>query len=291
MERLEANYKGYKNGRGLIGATASVAWNPKKDRTFELITYREKEKWGSKRYVNDKTTKIMDKKFTSTFDNFDYENKHNRLVPSSPCPVLYGIRGDKEKDLIKAKNIIESETVDSWILFESNQGTDDHLQKKFIENIKSYNSVIVEGTVNKTPKTIRGGHVIFSIRDETGSIDCAAYEPTKQFREIIRKLIVGDVVEVYGGVRKKPITINLEKIKIVRLEKKLIKLENPVCPNCGKHMKSKGKNQGFKCVICGKKSNKPKVKEIDRKLKLGFYEVPVCARRHLSKPLKRMLEP
>ena len=29
-------------------------------------------------------------------------------------------------------------------------------------------------------------------------------------------------------------------------------------------------------------------KKIYRDLKPGFYEVPVCARRHLSKPLKRM---
>ena len=53
-------------------------------------------------------------------------------------------------------------------------------------------------------------------------------------------------------------------------------------------MKSKGKNQGFKCVNCGVKSNNPVYQEKKRSISTGFYEVPVCARRHLSKPLKRM---
>ena len=288
LNSLDAQFKGYKNKRGLIGATASVAWDSSRDRTFELIAYREKNKWGKKRSVDDKSTQNMDKKFVSTFDNFDYSNKNNRLVPSSPCPVLFGIRGNNEKDLIEAKSVISSESVDSWLLFESNQGTDDHLEKKQINGIIPYDSVIVDGIVDSIPHTIKGGHVIFSIKDKTGSIDCAAYEPTKQFRNIIRELTIGDKIEVYGGVREQPLTINLEKIKIRKLVKQTEKVENPICPKCGKHMKSKGKNQGYKCAICGKKSDKAKFKEIERELELGFYEVPVCARRHLSKPLKRM---
>ena len=53
-------------------------------------------------------------------------------------------------------------------------------------------------------------------------------------------------------------------------------------------MKSKGKNQGFKCVKCGTKSQKANIQEQKREIKNGLYEVPVCARRHLSKPLKRI---
>ncbi len=66
-----------------------------------------------------------------------------------------------------------------------------------------------------------------------------------------------------------------------------IKIENPICPICKKHMKSKGKNQGYKCFKCKTKKLYPKIKKKDRNIKIGFYEVPVCARRHLSKPLKR----
>ncbi|MEM4245564.1 MAG: DUF1743 domain-containing protein, partial [Candidatus Nanoarchaeia archaeon] len=61
LNESKAFYKGYKNKRGLIGATASVSWIPKKDKTYELITYRKKEKWGKKRFVDNDSTKKMDK--------------------------------------------------------------------------------------------------------------------------------------------------------------------------------------------------------------------------------------
>ena len=75
---------------------------------------------------------------------------------------------------------------------------------------------------------------------------------------------------------------------ILNLEKQKEKVENPVCPKCGKHMKSKGTGQGYKCKKCGTKGGNPIIKEKKRNIALKFYEVPVCARRHLSKPLKRM---
>jgi len=284
----KAVFKGYKNCRGLIGATCSIAWNPKRDRTYELIAYRKKDKWGSKRFVDDKSVKKMNESFPSTFDNFDYSNNHNRLVPSSPCPILFGIRGEKVDDLIDAKKMVISEEIDSWIIFESNQGTDDHLQRKKIVDVKSFESVILEGIVYRQPETIQGGHVLFEIKDETGKIDCAAYEPTKEFRHIVRELIVGDILVVYGGIREKPLTVNLEKIFVKNLEEKFVKVENPVCPKCGKHMKSRGKGQTFKCFKCKTISEKPIIEKQERMINTGFYEVPVCARRHLSKPLKRI---
>ncbi len=291
LDQKAVFYKGYNNKRGLIGATSSIAWDNKFDRTYELITYRTEDKWGTKRFVDGKTTKIIDKKFISTFDNYDYRNKHNRIVPSSPCPVLYGIRGDIPADLVKAKLFVKSEEIDAWIIFESNQATDDHLHEKDISEIKSYDSVIIKGDVSKKPSTIKGGHVIFSIKDDKSSVDCAAYEPTKEFRDIIRKLIVGDLVEVYGGIREKPLTVNIEKINIIKLGSKIEKIENPICPVCGKHMKSIGKNQGFRCKRCKTKKDKAKTKKVKRDIKTGFFEVPVCTRRHLSKPLKRNKQP
>jgi len=286
LEENNAYYKGYKNCRGLIGATASIAWLSNNKMTYELIAYREQKKWGTKRFIDDESTKKMDKKCSKTFDNYDYRNNHNRIVPNSPCPVLFGIRGTCEKELVSAKSMIKSEKIDSWLIFETNQGTDDHLQKTTINKIQPYQSVIVEGMVSKAPYTKRGGHVFFSIKNSRKEIDCAAYEPTKDFREIIRELIPGDLVEVYGGVRKEPLTINLEKINVNKLENKIEKIENPICTKCGKHMKSKGVNQGYRCIKCGERSNKPVIKKIKRNIKTGLYEVPVCARRHISKPIK-----
>jgi tRNA(Ile2)-agmatinylcytidine synthase len=288
LDNNEAFYKGYKNCRGLIGATAAISWSASYDKTYEIISYRLPKNWGTERNIDINSIIEMDKSIGSTFDNFDYENNHNRISPNSPCPILYGIRGNCVKDLIKATTVIESETPESWLVFETNQGTDDHLVNQIIPNIKRYQSVIVKGEVSKNPYTLKGGHVFFTIYGNGKNIDCAAYEPTKQFRNIIRKLRGGDKVKVYGGIRNKPLTINIEKIQVISLSNITKKIENPICPKCGKHMKSVGKNQGFRCKNCKTKDNNPKMTEMKRELKTGTYEVPVCARRHLSKPLKRI---
>lgn len=290
LKKQGAIFKGYKNARGLIGASAALSWRPR-DNTYEVITYREKKRWGTERKVDEKSVMRMDRTYSSTFNNYDYHNRIVVIAPNSPCPVLFGIRGDESKDLPKAKNIVKSEKKNRWILFETNQGTDEHLQRKRIEKIPKYLSVITSGKVCSLPKTIEGGHVIFTIGNGK-KIDCAAYEPTKEFRGLIRKLMVGDKVTVYGGVREKPLTINIEKIRIEKLVEKYEKTGNPICPKCKKRMKSMGKNAGYRCPSCRTKVKEEglKLSRMDREIKEGFYEVPVCARRHLAKPLKRMKE-
>jgi tRNA(Ile2)-agmatinylcytidine synthase len=283
----QATFKGYKNSRGLIGATAAISWEPL-DRTFELIVYRSQQRWGAKRQIDLRSVQKMDANCPSTFDNYDVRNQHNRIAPNSPCPILYGIRGNDVDELLIASTQVKSEPVDSWLLFETNQGTDNHLQKKYIAQIQPFESVITEGSVIVNPFTIQGGHVLFTMKDTTGTISCAAYEPTKEFRNTVRGLHIGDHVEVYGGVREHPLTINLEKLAVKHLITQLVKTENPVCPNCNKHMKSRGTEQGYKCIKCGTISYNPIIQEKPRTIIKGFYEVPVCARRHLSKPLKRM---
>ncbi|HEX16860.1 MAG TPA: DUF1743 domain-containing protein, partial [Thermoplasmatales archaeon] len=166
LRRIGAVYRGYKNGRGIIGATSAISWEPL-DRTFEVITYRRKEMWGRKREVDERSVIEMDRSIRSTFDNYDYETKRILITPNSPCPVLFGIRGDDPFDLLRAKDMISSEDYAGWLLFETNQATDDHLERKKISDIKPYESVIVKGLVDRDPFVIEGGHVIFRIRDDT----------------------------------------------------------------------------------------------------------------------------
>ena len=288
LKTIPGFWKGYGNKRGLIGAFSAIAWRPMKDKTFELIAYREKKRWGTERFVDEKSVIKMDERCPSTFDNYDYINNYIAISPHSPCPVLYGIRGEDPDELVYAHSLVLSEKVYGWLIFETNQGTDEHLQKKKIRDVKPFDSVIVTGRVSSIPRTIRGGHVFFSLCDDTGCIECAAYEPTKNFRRVIRKLLPGDVISVYGGVRDVPLTINIEKIRIIKLIDVFEKIGNPICPRCGKRMKSKGRNQGYKCKICGFESKTAIMEKKNRDLKTGFYEVPVSARRHLSKPLKRI---
>ncbi|MEM2657377.1 MAG: tRNA(Ile2) 2-agmatinylcytidine synthetase, partial [Archaeoglobaceae archaeon] len=71
------------------------------------------------------------------------------------------------------------------------------------------------------------------------------------------------------------------------LAKKYVEL-NPLCPGCGKRMESAGKGQGFRCRNCKTKATEKIKIEVPRTLEPGFYEVPPCARRHLTKPLIRI---
>jgi tRNA(Ile2)-agmatinylcytidine synthase len=144
--------------------------------------------------------------------------------------------------------------------------------------------------VASEPKTIKGGHLIFRLSNGNRAVDCTIYEPAKSFRRVGEILVLGDVLEVIGGVRERPFTINVEKLKIKVLAESRMKTKNPLCKECGKRMKSVGKGQGYRCSICGKKAKETdaEFKTVKREIKLGWHEPPVGSRRHLSKPLKRM---
>jgi len=276
------------NGRGLVGACASVAWRPR-DRTFEVIAYRERKRWGTPRRLASESVSAMDKAYPSTFNNYDYVDDKPVLVPGSPCPILFGIRGDDPEVLPCAMEALRGENVDRWLVFESNQGTDDHLVPAHVADVRPFSSATIRGVISSQPRTIPGGHVIASVRDATGEIDIAIYEPAKRFRDVLRALVPGDRVVACGGMREKPLTINIEKLNVARLVKIVRKVSNPRCAKCDKAMKSEGKNLGFRCERCGAKApNGAGVFEsVPRSLTTGWYEPPACARRHLAKPMKR----
>uniref|UniRef100_A9A6A8 tRNA(Ile2) 2-agmatinylcytidine synthetase TiaS n=1 Tax=Methanococcus maripaludis (strain C6 / ATCC BAA-1332) TaxID=444158 RepID=A9A6A8_METM6 len=281
LNEIGAEYIKYKKGHGIIGALGSIASKP--PFTYELLSYRKSGKWGTEREIDvDSIIKMDLETFPFTFNNID--GKKSIITPHTPCPVLYGIRGISRGILEKAKNIVKSDEVDKCQIFITNQGTDVHLRFSKIKDIYPDTGVISYGKITENPKEIAGGHVLFRIKDSTGEIDCITYEPTKEFRNIVRKLISGDLVGVYGTVREEPFEINIEKLKIVTLQK--IYEKNKICV-CGGTLKAKGLKSGYKCNICGKKLNYDEIvlNEVKRDIKEGFYEVPPSARRHLSKPI------
>ena len=163
-----------------------------------------------------------------------------------------------------------------------------HIQKASdIASMKQFGCYEVVGTVKNNPRIIDGGHMFFYIEDDSGEVECGAYEPTKDFRKTVSYLMPGDVIRVYGGIGEHN-TFNIEKFQVLKLND--VEFKNPIC-KCGKRMSSAGKNKGFKCKKCGHKirSDEKVPFEIKRFLKNSqFYETPVSARRHLSKPLCRM---
>jgi tRNA(Ile2)-agmatinylcytidine synthase len=208
-------------------------------------------------------------------------------IPHSPDPVLYGIRGRTLQDVTSAAQKVKSEPVERSVVYRTNQGTDMHLiPVKSVADIKEMHSYIIEGTVAALPRTIKGGHVIFPICDDAGvHIDCAAYEPTKNFRTLVRRLVVNDRIVVSGSVTTQ--TLNVEKLEVRSLAPKY-EIQNPACPSCGKRMKSAGQGQGYRCKLCGTTSDSTVRIRIPRDIGVGVYEVPPCARRHLAKPLVRV---
>ncbi|MDR2624201.1 MAG: tRNA(Ile)(2)-agmatinylcytidine synthase [Methanobrevibacter sp.] len=277
----------FKKGRGIIGSLAAIGC-PLEDHTYELITYRTKKNHGTKRAIKyDSVISMNTKTYPETFENID--DDYIAIEPKTSCPVLYGIRGETPEILKIAKNIVKvNEPIEYSTIFKTNQHTDIHLKKvDKIDKMEKYGSYIVNGTVTDNPHVITGGHVFFRLSDNSGEIEASAYEPTKDFRKTIKKLIKGDQIQLFGGVGCGG-TFNIEKIKILSLNKKQV-FKNPKC-KCGKTLTSAGFKKGFKCKKCGfKLPNGEKIVIIeDRELvENSYYETPTSARRHLSKPLIR----
>jgi len=295
LKKFGAEAVGFKSGRGIIGGLAAVGETLQGDHTYEILAYRVPENYGLKRKVDSASIFEMDKATAPyTFNNVDQEKRRIIITPRGPDPILFGIRGETPEIVKKAFTMVKPlEPIERWVIFRTNQGTDAHLKRVAkLSEVKPYHPVIAKGTVAANPKMIPRRHVIFSIKDDSAKVDCAAYEPTGVLRHVAMKLLVGDYIEVYGGVRapskKNPLTINLEKIRLLKLAPKIV-YQNPFCTKCGKRLKSMGKDKGFRCEKCGSRYvNIGKVEvKMRREVRKGFYITSTRSQRHLTKPFRR----
>ncbi|MGB9740643.1 MAG: TiaS agmantine-binding domain-containing protein [Candidatus Bathyarchaeia archaeon] len=295
IKKFAAEALGYNSGRGIIGGLAAVGETLDGDHTYEILAYRMPENYGSKRMVDEESIFKMDRATAPyTFNNVDLEKHRIIITPHGPDPILFGIRGETPEIVKKAFAMVKPlEPIERWVIFRTNQGTDAHLKRvKMLCEIKPHRPVIARGVVSANPKIVPRRHVIFQVKDESAVVDCAAYEPTGTLRKIARKLIAGDLVEVYGGIRRsegnRPLTINLEKIRVLKLAPKTL-YQNPACPNCGKRLKSMGKNKGFRCDDCCSRFVNLKKVEIKakREIRRGLYITSTRSQRHLTKPAER----
>ena len=284
------------NGRGLIGALSAVGNTLNEDHTYEYIAYRTLEACKKKRGVDTESVVSMDKIMGGhVFSNIDTSTNRILIEPHGPDPVLFGIRGETAEHVIEAAKLVKSEQdIDRWLVFRSNQGTGEHLNHRVeINNLRPYMTAVVVGRVESKQRMIEGGHLILRIESNNYKIDCAAYEPSGEFRDVVVKLEVGDVVNVHAGVRPAArthgLTLNLEGLEIIELVT-MSKVSNPVCPQCGKRMKSAGSGQGYKCTKCGYKDKEISKIETSsaRDLHTGLYLPPERAQRHLTRPLARI---
>jgi tRNA(Ile2)-agmatinylcytidine synthase len=278
--------------RGMIGSLAAIGASlDSVENTFEIIAYRRRENLGTSRNIDHESVKLMNAKYGSgTFNNLDPESGRVLVSPHGPDPVLLGIRGYGPQVVLSAFNEVQlGEEVERVMIFRTNQGTDAHLGKmRRTVDLKPHQSGDLIGRVEDVPRVVRGGHVIFRLRDDSGLIDCAVYRPTGSLAIAARDLIPGDRVRVCGGVRRwregRP-TLNVEKLEVLHLVEKIRRV-NPACSNCGGRCESMGRGQGLRCKKCRQRdeyASKIQVQQ-QRHLKSTVYVPPPRARRHLTMP-------
>jgi len=294
LRRCKACAAAYGGTLGLVGALAAVGETLEGDHTFELVAYRERRKCGTPRLVDENSVKNMDKKTVPmTFNNYDYESSRMLVTPHGPDPVLLGIRGETANVVLDAFRMLRiDEPVERWVIFRTNHGTDAHLQTgEARKRIEPDRPIVLRGIVIDSPRTIRGGHTFFTMDYGDGLIRCAAFEPTGLLQGAVTQLLPGDEITAFGGVRThigKLFTINMEKMIVHHIVERL-NSENPVCPRCGKHLKSVGLGQGFRCKRCSllNPEAQKRMTAAARSLGPGLYLPTLKAHRHLMKPQSR----
>lgn len=272
-------------GRGVIGATAALAW-PAERTSWERIAYRAPDLVGTPRAVEPARVRDIEHAFPTLFDSYDLVEEDVVCVPASPCPVLWGLRGDDPHELALAAGTLGPEQPAWETLFLTNQASDDHLIDRTVAQARAFESARVRGRVVERPRE-HGGHVFIEIEDATGRLRAAAYAPTRGFRRVVLALRAGDDVTVAGGLHEGPdarLTLGLEKMRLHEAAPR--KVANPRCPACNAAMKSAGRSAGWRCRAC--RTHATHAVTAAAPLVLGWHEVPACARRHLAAPLKRL---
>jgi tRNA(Ile2)-agmatinylcytidine synthase len=206
------------NGMGLVGAASSMGFDERFDHTYELIAYRKRESWGSRRAIDSSSVRAMDARtFPHTFNNYDYQKRKVLIAPHGPDPVFAGVRGDSPRSVIGAfGTLVYQEELEGYMVYVSNQHTNAHLRREL--EWKVYSSGWIDGVVDAV-EVGAGGHVYLSLKAGGRRLLAAAYEPTGDLRRTAKLLMAGDRIRAFGGVRKAtslhPMVLNLEKFEVL----------------------------------------------------------------------------
>jgi tRNA(Ile2)-agmatinylcytidine synthase len=273
-------FRKIKNGRGIIGSAAAISW-PGNLVTYEFLSYKYPNGTPIKSETKMGAAKVAER-ITGSFNNIDLRNGYPAIFPKERTPVVFGVRGTSWEHLANgAKEIIKLNDldIDRSILYMTNQATDDHIIFD-PESISSGSSYSIEGRISDDPYSITGGHYFSTMKSGLLELKIAAFEPTKEFRRIFSRLKTGDLVRVFGTFKDG--CLNIEKLE-VKVTSEIYRRLPPLCDQCGASMRSKGHND-YRCSQCGNRSSMPAFSIVHRDLQPGMYNVPVIARRHLSRP-------
>ena len=246
---------------GIIGASAAIAWKGGDDFTWECTAWRQTQ---GERLVPQGLVNEMSSRYPSTFLNRDPNANRSIIAPRTPCPVLYGIRGETKQGVVDAHNFLQNngaEICKDFRTHRSNQATDDHLGSTTIGRVKNVN-------------IRQGGHV---------EIECErtllSFAQGGDVNKLSQNLQPGDEIE-WLGLADPEGSIHLEKLRLVSGGRNK---SRPIC-DCGTRYKSQGRNQPLRCPSCGSNHPDEWVYEL---INSDWKEPPASHRRHLAKPLTR----
>ena len=247
---------------GLIGASAAIAWCGQHDFTWECTAWRSES---GPRYVPENLVFEMSNRYPSTILNRDPNAGRCLIAPRTPCPVLYGIRGESHQGVLDAHAFLQeggAEKSSGHRAHRTNQATDDHLLK-------------VEYGVVKNTRIMKGGHVEINVGNTLLS-----FSQGGDVNKLAQQLIPGDRIE-WHGLYDFDGDIHLERLRLIE------GVRNKHRPNCGcgRRYKSQGTNQPLRCPSCGTEHQNLWLTEI---ITTEWKEPPPSFRRHLAKPLSRI---
>lgn len=266
---------------GIVGASSAIAWSPDADSTWELIAWRKAEAVGTERRVSSAAIVEMEREHPGTFANRDPTAGCGLIAPRTPCPVLYGIRGDSEAIVDAAHRFLQArddvERSENHAVHRTNQVSDHHLLGSHV------------GTVLSAVEETQGGHASLVVYDGERIHRLVAFSESGPVNRLLRSFVIGDVVEWVGLPSPQDGAIHLERLRLVELVPRTA--TRPSC--CDRSMRSAGSEQPLRCLTCGATHSKvwivrPTHQHGDSNHQ-GWVEPTPSNRRHLAKPLDRGL--
>ena len=256
-------------GHGVIGATAAIAW-PSRDYTFEAISWRTKKSVEncSDRKVDLVRLAEIDED-PNTFMSRDLRSNSVLISPRGNCPVLFGLRAKTFESAKKGcEFLVESnntESIEGYVVFQTNQATDDHLGDEM--------SSVVDSIEIKKRGTVK---ILCDNGDEL-----MAFAESGDVKILAQWLKSGDKVQ-YNGMKNEDSTIHLERLQVLSAAPDK---HRPKCSECDSTLKSMGKNQLLRCPKCRKKFADQWI-NIERNPPFSnWVQPPKDSMRHLSKPI------
>jgi tRNA(Ile2)-agmatinylcytidine synthase len=271
------------DGRGVVGASAAIAW-PGRKVTWELIAYRPLEREGASRRVDPESVRRAARRYPGLFLCSDPRTRRLLVTPHTPCPILFGLRASDPRSPLRARTEVDSEPVDRWVLYRTNQGTGDHLVRRAAKDLRPFGSGRVRGRVTVEPRVLRGGHAWVQLLDQEGtSLEAVAFEPTKTLPKVVGALAPGDEVEVWGS-RDAGATLKMEGLRVLSLAPRTGPPVAPSCPRCALRTRSLGAGRGFRCPRCRLRFPPELALRARRTASVtpGEYHPTPSARRHLA---------